>query len=70
MTEDQKPGFEAMANKPATPKVGVGILFWRKDLTILLGKRKGSHGSGQWSLPGGHMDIGESYLDCCKREAL
>ena len=51
------------------PKVGVGV-FIKKDGKFLLGKRKNSHGSGEWSLPGGHLEGGESFEDCCKRETL
>jgi len=62
--------FENMDTKPATPKVGVGVLLRRRDGAVLLGKRKGSHGAGQWSLPGGHLEIGERFEDCCKREVF
>ncbi|MBI2121642.1 MAG: hypothetical protein HYT98_00825 [Candidatus Sungbacteria bacterium] len=31
---------------------GVGVMIL-KDGTILLGKRKGSHGEGEFALPGG-----------------
>lgn len=36
-------------------KAGVGVAVL-KDNRILIGKRKGSHGSGSWSLPGGHIE--------------
>lgn len=49
------------------PKVGVGV-FIAKGGKYLLGKRKNSHGHGQWSLPGGHLEGGESFEDCCIRE--
>lgn len=60
--------FHGMPAKPETPKVGVGVFL--KDISgkILLGLRKGSHGEGQWSLPGGHMELGEEFLQTCQRE--
>lgn len=58
-----------MKEKPETPKVGVGvIILFNND--VLLGKRKGSHGPGEYSLPGGHLDMFESFEDCCMRETL
>lgn len=49
------------------PKVGVGITII-KDGKVLLGKRKGSHGEGQWATPGGHLEYMESFKDCVLRE--
>jgi 8-oxo-dGTP diphosphatase len=50
--------------------LGIGV-FVRKDGKILLGKRKSkTHGDGEWSLPGGHLEQWESFEDCCKREVL
>ena len=51
------------------PKVGVGVALFRGG-RILLGKRKGAHGAGEWSVPGGHLEAGESFEDCCAREVL
>lgn len=51
------------------PKVGVAVLL-EKDHAILLGKRKNSHGNGQWAPPGGHLEYGESFADCAQREVL
>lgn len=49
------------------PKVGVGIMIF-KEGKILLSKRKGSHGEGEYSFPGGHLEYMESFIDCAKRE--
>ena len=49
------------------PRVGVGILIRREDEVLLL-RRKNVHGAGTWSTPGGHLDPGESPVDCAARE--
>jgi 8-oxo-dGTP diphosphatase len=49
------------------PKVGLG-LFIVKDDQILLGKRKNSHGEGEYALPGGHLEHNESFEECLLRE--
>lgn len=51
------------------PKVGVGALIF-KDEKILLAKRKGSHGEGEYACVGGHMEYGESFVEALKRECL
>jgi 8-oxo-dGTP diphosphatase len=48
-------------------KVGVGVII-KKDSRYLLGKRKGSHGEGTWSFPGGHLEFGESTEKTAIRE--
>jgi 8-oxo-dGTP diphosphatase len=50
------------------PKVGVAIII-TKDDRVLLMKRKGIHGKGTWSTPGGHLDFGETPEQCAAREA-
>lgn len=49
------------------PTIGVGVLVLRRG-KILLGKRKGAHGAGCWSAPGGHLERGETLEVCAKRE--
>ena len=56
-----------MSDKPVV-RVGVGIFIF-KDGKFLMGKRKGAHGSDTWSIPGGHLEFGESFEDTAKREA-
>lgn len=51
------------------PRVGVAVLVRRGD-RFLLGRRKGSHGAGDWALPGGHLEHGETIEACARREAL
>jgi 8-oxo-dGTP diphosphatase len=51
------------------PSVGVGVFVW-KDGKFLMGKRVGSHGRNTWSIPGGHLEYGESIEECAKREVL
>lgn len=51
------------------PKIGVGVIVVQNGKT-LLGKRKGSHGSGHWAPPGGHLEFGETIEQCVERELL
>ena len=48
-------------------KVGVGVIVHR-DGKILLGKRKGGHGAGQYAPPGGRLHFMETFEDCAVRE--
>jgi len=58
-----------MPSSPSTPRVGVGVgVLVVRDGRVLLGKRKGSHGAGTWSAPGGRLEFGESIEDCARRE--
>jgi len=52
---------------PARPIVGVGALVWRKD-QILLVKRGKPPAKGEWSLPGGGQELGETVEETARRE--
>ena len=54
---------------PIRPQVGVGILLVRNQ-KLLLVKRKYNPDAGYWSIPGGHLDLGERVEDAAEREAL
>lgn len=51
----------------AYPRVGVALVL-EKEGRILLVRRHGSHGSGTWATPGGHLEIGETPAECAVRE--
>lgn len=50
-------------------KIGVEIIVKRNG-KILFGKRLGKAGAGEWGLPGGHLDYGESLIAGATRELL
>lgn len=49
------------------PRVGIGVFVF-KDGKFLMGRRKGSHGEGAWSIPGGHLEFGETPEQTAIRE--
>ena len=53
---------------PVRPHIGVGILLIR-DNHLLLVKRKYNPDAGYWSIPGGHLDLGERVEVAAEREA-
>src|ERR1043166_6406668 len=49
------------------PQIGTATIITR-DNKVLLMKRKGPHGKGTWSTPGGHLDFGETLEGCAAGE--
>ena len=54
---------------PDRPYVGVGVIVFRNE-EILLVKRNKEPNKGQWSIPGGKQNIGETTAQAAKRELL
>ena len=54
---------------PARPIIGVGIVVWHGE-RVLLVQRARPPRQGQWSLPGGAQQLGESLADAARREVL
>ena len=50
--------------------VGVGVFVVRPDGKFLVGLRKGSHAADCWGFPGGHVDPGETWVQCAVRETF
>lgn len=50
--------------------IGVGVVLRRDDEKFLMLKRKGGHGEGEWALPGGRVEYGESFEGAAKRELM
>jgi 8-oxo-dGTP diphosphatase len=51
--------------------IGIGVVVIVKNGgKILFGKRLAKVGFGQWGLPGGHLECGESLVAGAKRELL
>lgn len=52
---------------PKAPKVGVGIILLKGE-QVLLVRRGRPPGVGQWSLPGGKQEFGETVEQTARRE--
>ena len=50
-------------------RIGIGIFVF-KNGKFLMGRRRNAHGDGTWSIPGGHLEFGETFEDTAKREVL
>lgn len=47
----------------------VGVMIF-KDGKVLMGKRRGSHGEGEYSFTGGHLEYLDSFEERAKKETL
>ncbi len=51
-----------------TPAIGVGGLVFNQEGEVLLVARKNPPRVGEWHIPGGRLEPGETISDCCRRE--
>jgi 8-oxo-dGTP diphosphatase len=54
---------------PTQPVVGIGAIVLRRG-EILLEQRGNEPAKGQWTIPGGVVEVGESLEEAVKRETL
>ena len=53
----------------AQVRVGVGVMLLAPGGYVLM-RRQGSHGAGEFSFPGGHLEFGETVQECATRECM
>lgn len=51
-----------------TPAIGVGGLIFNAQGQVLLVARKNPPRAGEWHIPGGKLEPGETLAACCARE--
>lgn len=51
-------------------RVGVGVIVFNRQGQFLMGRRRNAHGLGTWAIIGGHLEHGESFEGCARRETL
>lgn len=57
-------------NEELRPKVGIGIMIMKEGKVLLQLRKKTSHGEGEYSFPGGHLEYMEAVEECARRETL
>ena len=55
---------------PTSPMVGVGAVVVDDQARVLLIRRAAEPMKGQWSLPGGLLELGETLVEGVKREVV
>lgn len=54
---------------PRLPIIGVGAVIIKEGMVLLI-RRGNEPGAGQWTLPGGVVELGESLEDAVRREVF
>jgi 8-oxo-dGTP diphosphatase len=55
---------------PPVPAIGVGAVVFDEQRRVLLIRRGARPALGQWSVPGGKLEPGETLAQACRREVL
>jgi ADP-ribose pyrophosphatase YjhB (NUDIX family) len=66
----RQPRPDSERRYPSRPLVGVGAVIFTSDGRVVLVKRRHEPLAGQWSLPGGMLELGESLEAGLAREML
>jgi 8-oxo-dGTP diphosphatase len=66
----RQPRADSERRYPTRPLVGVGAVIFANDGRVVLVKRRHEPLAGQWSLPGGMLELGESLEAGLAREML
>ncbi|SPO26619.1 uncharacterized protein UTRI_03910_B [Ustilago trichophora] len=66
----QSSSTQPISDATVVPRVGVAVYVINEKGHVLVGKRTGSHGAGTLALPGGHLELHESFQECAAREVL
>lgn len=64
-----EPAAELRREFPARPIVGIGVVVWRGGEVLLIRRGKPPR-VGQWSLPGGAQELGETVAEGAAREVF
>ena len=67
--ENEKTPEKESREYPSRPFVGVGVVVFKED-SVLLVRRGNEPRIGEWSLPGGSQDLGETVRATAFREVL
>ena len=68
MNEGKTKPITVSRRYPAAPLVGVGVVVLNEQGEVLLAQRGKPPRAGEWSIPGGLLDLGEQLEDAARRE--